>query len=89
MPAMLFNEVPGKIPGLEPTQYGPKALKVGVTLEVTVTFIVVIIAHCPVFGVKVYVVVPSEAVEIEFGLHVPEILFDDVNGKFPGVAPTQ
>ena len=89
MPAILFNEVPGKVPGLDPTQYGPKAVNVGVTLDVTVTVMVVLFEHCPAEGVKVYIVVPNVAVEIVFGLQVPAIPFVEVPGKLPGVAPTQ
>ena len=35
--------------------------------------IVVVVAHCPAAGVKVYVVVPVTAVLITAGLHVPVI----------------
>ena len=53
VPVIPFVEVAGRLPGLAPTQKGPKAEKVGVTLEFTTTLIVVLGAHCPVVGVKV------------------------------------
>ena len=44
-------------------------------------FSVAVIAHCPVDGVKVYVVVPAVAVLIVAGLHVPVIPLFDVVGR--------
>jgi len=46
-------------------------------------------AHCPASGVKVYVVVPSLAVLITAGDHVPVMPFREVVAKVAGVAPTQ
>ena len=37
--------------------------------------------HCPALGVNVYVVVPTVAVLIVAGLHVPVILLTDVAGR--------
>jgi hypothetical protein len=62
---------------------------VGVILGLTVTFRVVLTAHCPTAGVKVYVLVPEDPVFIVDGLHVPVIPLLDVVGKVPGGAPTQ
>lgn len=45
-------------------------MNVGVTLELTITVIVSVLAHVPDAGVKVYVVVDVEFIT---GLHVPEI----------------
>ena len=50
---------------------------------------VVVVAHCPAEGVKVYTVDPAETVLIVEGFHVPEMPFSEVAGKVPGVAPTQ
>jgi hypothetical protein len=53
-------------------------LNVGVIEGVfTVTVMVVVVAHCPAFGVKVYVVV--EVLSIA-GLHVPVIPLVEVAG---------
>lgn len=46
-----------------------------------VTSIVVVEAHCPVFGVKVKVNVPGVDVLIVAGFHVPEIPLVDVVGN--------
>jgi hypothetical protein len=53
-------------------------VKVGVVGWFTVTVIVAALAHCPVEGVKVYVVV---AVLLIAGLQVPEIPLLEVVGK--------
>ena len=46
-------EVAGKLAGMAFWHYGTTAVKVGVTGAVTVTFIVVVVAHWPALGVKV------------------------------------
>jgi predicted peroxiredoxin len=46
--------------------------------------IVVVVAHNPAVGVKVYVCVPSVVVEITAGDQVPVIPFVEVVGKVPG-----
>jgi predicted peroxiredoxin len=48
--------------------------------------IVVVVAHNPNVGVKVYVCVPSVVVEITAGDQVPVIPFVEVVGRVPGVA---
>ena len=55
----------------------------------TTTVIVVVVAHCPAVGVKVYTVEPAEAVLIVDGFQVPVMPFSEMVGKVPGVAPTQ
>ena len=60
----------------------------GTTDELTCTVIVAEEAHCPVIGVKVYTVDPADAVLIGAS-QVPEILFRDMVGKIPGIAPGQ
>ena len=59
-------------------------IMVGGTVHVTVKFAVV--AHCPVVGVKIYVVV---AVLLRAGDHVPVIPLFEVVGKALKVAPEQ
>ena len=56
-------------------------MKVGVTLVETTILIVPVVPHCPAAGVKVYVVVPTVAVLIVAGLHVPVMLLFDVVGN--------
>jgi hypothetical protein len=55
--------------------------KVGVTPGVIVISNVVVVAHCPMFGVKVYVVVPMLVVLIVEGLQVPGIAFVELPGN--------
>jgi hypothetical protein len=50
---------------------------------------VVLTAQAPAVGVNVYTVVPSVAVEIVAGDHVPVTPFVEVPGKAAGVSPTQ
>ena len=89
VPFIPFVEVVGKVPGVAPTQYGPRAVNVGMILLLIVTIIVAFSAHWPVVGVKVYIIVPAVEVFIVEGLHVPFIPFVEVVGRVPGVAPTQ
>ena len=86
---MPLSEVPGKVPGVAPTQYGPNAVNVGVTGALTNTVIVAIVAHGSEVGVKVYMIDPALAVLIVVGDHVPIIPFVDVVGNAAGVSPTQ
>jgi hypothetical protein len=51
--------------------------------------IVVVVAHNPTVGVKVYVCVPSVVVEITAGNQVPVIPFVEVVSKVPGVVFSQ
>ena len=53
VPVMPFSDVPGNKPGVAPTQYGPKAVKVGVTFALTTTLMVEAVAHKPAVGVNV------------------------------------
>ena len=61
-------------------------MNVGISCDVMVISIVVTLAHWPVFGVKVYVVVPVADVLIVAGDHVPVIPLVDVVGKIGAVA---
>jgi hypothetical protein len=54
LPVIPLVEVVGKGDKLPPAQIGATALKVGVTFEFTVMLMVVVVAHCPAVGVKVY-----------------------------------
>lgn len=63
------NEVPEQTAGI--------CVNAGVSW-LTITVIVVVDAHCPVFGVKVYVVV---AMLLIAGFHVPEMPLLEVSGS--------
>jgi hypothetical protein len=84
---MPFVDVVGKTGATDPLQNAGIAAKVGVVLLLTVMFNVVVVAHCPVVGVKVYV---AEAVLLTVaGDHVPVIPFVDVVGKTGATNPLQ
>ena len=54
VPVTPFVEVVGNIGATDPLQIGATALNVGVILPLfTVMVSVVVLAHCPAFGVKV------------------------------------
>jgi hypothetical protein len=53
VPMMPFKEFNGSTSGVSFRQYGPNCVNVGVTIGLTVMVIVVTLAHCPTFGVKV------------------------------------
>jgi len=55
-----------------PEQIGDTGLKVGVMSGFTVILMVVVVAHCPVVGVKVYTVVPGIVVLMD-AFQVPVI----------------
>jgi hypothetical protein len=59
-------------------------LKVGIVVGLTLMLKVVVVAHCPAVGVKVYVVV---AWLFKAGLHVPVIPFKDEMGKVARTSP--
>ena len=52
-PLIPLFEVVGSVDKLAPEQIAATGVNVGVTFEVTVITIVVEVAHCPAFGVKV------------------------------------
>ena len=62
-------------------------MKVGVTLGVTVTSIVVMVAHWPASGVKVYV--PLAVLLTTAGDHVPAMPLVEINGRIGAVVPVQ
>ena len=78
VPVMLFKDVVGNADKVAPEHIGATALKEGVTVGLTVMASVVVVAHCPAAGVKVYVVV---TVLFSAGDHVPVMLFKDVVGN--------
>lgn len=56
-------------------------MKVGVSAPLITILIVAVVPHCPAAGVNVYVVVPTVAVFIVEGFHVPMILLLEVAGN--------
>src|SRR6478736_81348 len=74
----------GKV-NASPAQIAGIAAKVGVTGWFTVTVKVVVLAHCPAAGVKVYVVV---AVLLIAGLQLPGMPLVDVVSRLIG-SPAQ
>jgi len=52
VPVIPFVDVVAKVAGVAPTQYGPSAVKAGVTLSLTTTLTFILVAHCPAVGVK-------------------------------------
>jgi aminoglycoside/choline kinase family phosphotransferase len=84
---MPFVDVVGNVGATSPEQIGATAAKVGVTLGLTVTVNVVVDAHWPASGVKVYVAVA--VLLTTAGFHVPVMPFSDVNGNTGAIAPEQ
>jgi hypothetical protein len=64
---------------------GAKGVKVGVIMGFTVMVIVVVVAHCPAVGVKVYVVV---VILFRPGVHIPVYPFREVVGRGVITSPT-
>lgn len=83
---MPLVEVSGKAFRLAPAQIGATALKTGITAGLTLIVIVVLTAHCPLAGVKVYVVV---AVLFNAGDQVPLIPLLEISGKGFKLPPVQ
>jgi len=86
VPVIPLLEVVGNAFKAVPEQIGGTAVNAGVADVFTVIVNVAVDAHCPVAGVKVYVVV---AVLFNAGDHVPVTPFVDVVGKALNVAPEQ
>ena len=86
-PVIPFNEVVGKTGATEPEQIAATGLNVGVTCALTVTDNVVVVAHCPAVGVKVYV--PEVVLLTVAGAHEPVIPFKEVVGKVGATEPEQ
>jgi hypothetical protein len=84
VPEIPFNDDAGSDNG-SPLQIGATCVNVGVMFGLTVTLIVAVVAHAPVVGVNVYVVV---VVLLTAGDQVPVILLVDVVGSV-NVPPLQ
>jgi hypothetical protein len=83
---MPLVEVVGNADKVAPEQIGATAVNVGVIFGLTVIVNVVVVAHCPAVGVKVYVVV---AVLLSAGDHEPVMPLFEVVGNADKVAPEQ
>ena len=86
VPVIPFVDVNGNTGATAPEQIGATAVKVGVTFGLTVIVNVVVVAHWPAVGVKVYVVV---AVLFNAGLQVPLMPLVDVVGSAAKAPPEQ
>ena len=84
VPVYPLFEVVGKAVKVPPEHIGATAVKVGVIFGLTVMLKVVVVAHWPGVGVKVYVVV---AVLFKAGVQTPVMLLLEVVGKAVKVAP--
>ena len=78
---IVLLEVVGSADKEEPAHIGATALNVGVIIGFTTIVSVVGIAHPPLAGVNVYVVLPTVEVLIVAGNQVPVIPLFDVVGK--------
>ena len=87
VPVSPFVEVDGKTGGSEYSFNGPIGAKFGVTCGDVVIVSVKTVAFCPASGVNVYMVVPTLAVLIVAGLHVPVIagIFVELVGNTGGM----
>jgi hypothetical protein len=84
LPVKPLLDVVGNGDKVAPEQIGATAVKVGVTFGLTVIVNVVVLAHCPAVGVKVYVVV---VVLLSAGAQLPVKPLLDVVGNGDKVAP--
>ena len=85
-PVYPSSEVVGKAFNIPPGHIGATEVKVGVVFGITVTVSVVVVAHRPAVGVKVYVVV---VVLSKAGDQDPVYPFSEVVGKALNIAPSQ
>ena len=86
VPVMPLLEVVGKSVKVVPEQIGETCVNVGIMFGFTSMVIVVVVAHNPAVGVKVYKVV---AELFKAGDQVPMIPLVEVVGKSVKVAPAQ
>jgi len=82
-----LSDVAGNIGATVPEQIGAIAAKVGVMIGFTVTVNVVVVAHCPASGVKIYV--PLAALFKTAGDHVPVMPLIEVVGNTGATDPEQ
>ena len=87
VPVNPFVDLGGKVGGVLNWHSGAIWAKSGLNFEFTVISFVLTQAHCPAFGLKLYIDVPGVAVLIDAGFHVPVIPFVDDNGSEGGVLP--
>ena len=85
VPVIPLFDVVGKTGAADPLHIEGTAVKVGVINGLTVMVKVVVIAHNPAVGVKVYV--PVAVLSTVAGAHVPVIPLFDVVGKTGAAAP--
>ena len=85
VPVMPLLDVVGKTGAVEPLQIGATASKAGITFGVITIINVLVVAHCPAVGVKVYV--PVVVLLTVAGDQVPVIPLVDVVGNTGAVAP--
>lgn len=86
LPIIPFKEVVGNAANAAPEQIGATAVNAGETVGFTLMTSVVVVAHCPEFGVKVYVVV---WVLSRAGDQLPVIPLSEVDGKAAKAVPAQ
>jgi hypothetical protein len=86
---LLLLDVVGKGVNGVPAHIGPTALNVGLIFGLTVTVYVVVVAHWPLSGVNVYVLLA--VLLTTAGLQVPVIgiLLDELTGNVTTLAPSQ
>ena len=82
--AGLLVELVGRTDNVAPEHIGATCVNVGIMFGFTTMVIVAVVAHCPAFGVNVYVVV---VVLFKLGFQVPWILLVEVVGSADKVAP--
>ena len=87
VPVIPLSEVVGNTGAAVPEQIDVMAAKVGVTSGVTVTSIVVVVAHCPASGVNVYV--PLVVLLTTAGDQVPVMPLSEVVGNTGAAVPEQ
>ena len=85
VPDIPFREVTGNVGAVSPLHIGAGDKNVGVIIWLTVTSMVVVVAHCPESGVNVYDA--DWVLSIIDGDHVPDMLLLDVVGKLGAVLP--
>ena len=85
-PIIPLSEVMGSGANVVPEHIASICVKNGMTSVPTTTVSVVVVAHCPTKGVKVYVVVEEV---FKTGLHTPTIPLMDVVGSGEVTVPEQ
>ena len=85
MPVIPLVEEFSNAGGVEFKHSGPIATNAGVIWFDMEIFKVVVVPHCPGSGVNVYVFVPTVAVLITAGFHVPVMPFVELNSNAGGV----